>query len=69
MLRYSFYSDVFLSSAVSKIPSSFTHERANIQMGTYEVMFYNAVLVVIPAIVLAGVTGDLQKVFQTCRYM
>ena len=32
-------------------------------------MFYNAILVVIPATVLAGVTGDLQKVFQACRCM
>ena len=38
-------------------------------MGTYEVMFYNAILVVIPATALAGVTGDLQKVFQACRCM
>ena len=32
-------------------------------------MFYNAILVVIPATALAGVTGDLQKVFQACRCM
>lgn len=41
----------------------------NTQMGTYEVMFYNAILVVVPATALAGVTGDLQKVFQACRCM
>ena len=32
------------------------------QMGKYEVMFYNAILVVIPAIILALVTGELEKV-------
>ena len=51
------------------IPSSFAHKHTNTQMGTYEVMFYNAILVVIPATALAGVTGDLQKVFQACRCM
>jgi hypothetical protein len=32
-------------------------------MGKYEIMFYNALLSVGPAIIIAWVTGDLQKVY------
>jgi solute carrier family 35 protein len=35
----------------------------NEEMGKYEIMFYNALVTIIPAICIAWLTGDLEKAY------
>jgi solute carrier family 35 protein len=41
----------------------YSKKMMNQEMGKYEIMFYNALLSVGPAIIIAWVTGDLQKAY------
>ena len=41
---------------------------SSLQMGKYEIMFYNALVTFIPAVCIAWLTGDLNKVFNYNHY-
>lgn len=37
-------------------------------MGSYEILFYNALLVLIPAVIIAALTGELQKAYDYTQW-
>jgi len=62
------YLYIMLNDIFTAGNSLYSKQKLDAEIGKYELMFYNAILAIIPAIFIAWVTGELQKVLYVLLY-
>jgi len=63
------YLYIMLNDIFTAGNSLYSKQKLDAEIGKYELMFYNAILAIIPAIFIAWVTGELQKAYEFQGWM
>ncbi|XP_003382951.1 PREDICTED: UDP-N-acetylglucosamine/UDP-glucose/GDP-mannose transporter-like [Amphimedon queenslandica] len=57
------YTYVIINDVASAANNLYIKKKTSGDMGSYEILFYNALLVLVPAVIIAALTGELQKAY------